>query len=279
MTILYIKNLIASQRVVASMMLALLMTVSAVGSATAQAVLQGYQTDQTLQKGMLVTLTKDDQSKVAPITDKTLDSLKGVVADSNDSPVTLSGEGQKAFVATTGNYEVLVSDQNGSIKKGDYISGSSLAGVGMKANDTQSVVLGRATANFEAGGDVLGKTTISSGKTVALGRVMVDIGVGSSPIQKPPLKDSVPNALEVLANDLAGKSVGAARVYLALTMLLITTAVAGTTLFSGVRSAVISVGRNPLSKGIIYKGLMQVGLLSFIIFITGLFGVYLLIKL
>ncbi len=273
-----IKKRLTSERFLASAVFTFLVIIGAAGSATAQSVLQSYRSDEKLQRGMLVTLNKDDQTKIEAVTDKNLAKLKGVVADSNDSPVTLGGQGN-IFVATTGIYEVLVSNENGKIKSGDYVSVSSLSGIGMKANDTQSVILGRATIDFDGGGDSVAKTEVSNGTTVSFGRITVDIGIGNNPLLKPPLKESVPNAIEEVANELAGKSVSAARVYLAITILLITAGVAGTTLFSGVRSTIIAVGRNPLSKGTIYKGLIQVVVISLIIFITGLFAVYLLVKL
>lgn len=263
----------------ASFTLALLILLSTSGTVLAQTVLQGYASDEKLQKGMLVTLKKDDQTKIEAVTDETLKDLKGVVAHANDSPVTISGEGQKIFVATSGSYEVLVSNENGPIAQGDYISGSSLAGIGMKATDTQEVVVGRAVQAFEGGGDSIGKSVTKDGETVSFGRIQVDIGIGKNPLQKVPDKDRVPDALQRVATTVADKPVSALRIYLALIVLAVTALVAGTTLFSGVRSTVISIGRNPLSKGMIFKGLFQVLLLSLIIFITGLFGVYLLVKL
>lgn len=260
-------------------LLVLLFCVGAAAPVVAQTVLQGYDSDEVLQKGMMVTLKKDDQTKVEAVTEATKEDLKGVVADANDSPVTLSGDGQKIFVATEGSYEVLVSNENGEIDQGDYIAISSLAGIGMKADETQSMVLGRAVEKFTGDGDSVGKSTTSGGGTVSFGRIQVDIGIGKNPYQKAPDKDTVPDALQKISSTVADKQVSALRIYLALAVLIITALVAGTTLFSGVRSTVISVGRNPLSKGIIYKGLFQVLLLSLIIFITGLFGVYLLIKL
>ncbi|MGI9027820.1 MAG: hypothetical protein ACR2FM_03185 [Candidatus Saccharimonadales bacterium] len=274
-----LKSLIFSQRLLASFALVLLIVMSAAGPILAQTVLQGYSSDEALQKGMLVALKKDDQSKIEAINDKNLQDLKGVVADANDSPVTISGDGQKIFVATEGSYEVLVSNENGSIEQGDYISGSSLAGIGMKANDKQENVAGRAIGKFEGAGDSIGKSTTKSGATVAFGRIQVDIGVTKNPLLKIPEKDKVPDGLQRIASTVAEKQVSTLRIYLAMMVLLISAFVAGTTLFSGVRSTVISVGRNPLSRGIIFKGLFQVLLLSLIIFITGLFGVYLLIKL
>lgn len=274
-----IKTLLDSPRIVAAVSLATLIFLSTAGPVLAQTVLQGYASDEMLQKGMLVTLKKDDQTKVQAVTDETIADLKGVVADANDSPVTLSGDGRKVFVASTGSYEVLVSNENGKIEQGDYITGSSLNGIAMKAGDIQSVVLGRAVGKFEGGGDSIGKSTAKSGDTVSFGRIQVDIGIGKNPLQKTPIKDKVPDALQKLTTTIAEKPVSTLRIYLALVVLVVTAMVAGTTLFSGVRSTVISIGRNPLSKGIIFRGLFQVLLLSLIIFITGLFGVYLLIKL
>ena len=263
----------------ASLVLATLIFLSTAGSVLAQTVLQGYSSDQMLQKGMLVTLAKDDPGKIEAVTDETLEDLKGVIVNANDSPVTISGEGQQIFVATSGNYEVLVSNENGPIKQGDYISGSSLAGIAMKAADTQSVVVGRAIGVFEGGGDSIGRSAAKDGSTVSFGRIQVDIGIGKNPIMKTPEKDKVPDALQSISTTVAQKPVSTLRIYLALIVLAVTALVAGTTMFSGVKSTVISIGRNPLSKGIIFKGLFQVLLLSLIIFITGLFGVYLLIKL
>lgn len=274
-----LKLFFSTPRVVASIVLFVLILLSTTGPTSAQTVLQGYASEEQLQRGMLVALKENDQTKVEAITEKTLDKLKGVVADANDSPVTLSGDGQKIFVATTGTYEVLVSNENGTIKPGDYISGSSLAGIAMKATDSQAVILGRASGGFEGGGDSIGKTQAKDGKTVAFGRIKVDIGVSKNPILKNQEKDKVPDGLQKFANSVAEKPVSSLRIYLAMLVLLVAASVAAITLFSGIRSTIISIGRNPLSKGIIIRGLIQVLLVSLIIFITGLFGVYLLIKL
>lgn len=259
-------------------MLALL-ALSMLGPITlAQSVLQGYKSDETLQRGMLVTLNKDDQGKVEAVTHKTLENVKGVVADQNDSPVTISSEEQNVFVASSGRYEMLVSNENGPIKPGDYLSGSSLDGIAMKATDRQSVAVGQAVGSFRGGGDSIGNSS-KDGRTIEFGRIQADIGIGTNPLQKQPAKDTALDTLQEVASTIAGRSVSPLRIYLAFILLLITAAVASAMLISGVRSAVISLGRNPLSKNIILKGMIQVLILSLVIFITGLFGVYLLIKL
>jgi hypothetical protein len=48
--------------------------------------------------------------------------------------------------------------------------------------------------------------------------------------------------------------------------------------YIGVRSGITAIGRNPLSKKDITKGLLQVILASMVVFIIGLFAVYLLLK-
>lgn len=270
---------IYSKRFALGTLLTLLLLLGLTNSSVAQTVLQGFKSDEKLQRGMLVALNDEDQSKIHAITNESISKLKGVVADANDSPVTLGNGEQQIFVATTGTYEVLVSNENGRIKQGDFLSGSSLAGIAMKADDSQSTIVGRAAQNFEGEGDSIGKSTLKDKRAVSFGRIKADLGVGDNPWKKALEKDKVPDALQEAARTVADKDVSAVRIYMSLFVFLVAAAIAGTTLFSGVRSTVISIGRNPLSKGIILRGLLQVLLLSLIIFLTGLFGVYLLIKL
>lgn len=244
----------------------------------AQAVLQGYKSDETLQRGMVVTVSKKDPQKVEAATEKTFKDAKGVVADQNDSPVRISSDEQNVFVATSGRYEMLVSNENGLIKPGDYLAGSSLDGIAMKAKDDQSTIVARSAGVFEGEGDSIGSSE-KDGRKIEFGRIQADIEIGKNPNQKPPAATTALNTLEEIASTIADKQVSPLRIYLALIVLLITASVTCVMLVSGVRSAVISLGRNPLSRNSIFKGMFQVLLLSLIIFITGLFGVYLLIKL
>jgi hypothetical protein len=49
-------------------------------------------------------------------------------------------------------------------------------------------------------------------------------------------------------------------------------------LYAGVRSSVISMGRNPLARKTIIRNLIQIVLIALIILVTGLIAVYLLLK-
>lgn len=278
-----IKRVLSFPRIIAFTALCLLVVLSLASPLEAQtAFTQGYGSDEVLQRGMIVRLKKDDTSKVVSLTFEDMQSMHGVVVDANDAPVTLSAEGQKAFVATGGKYEILVSDQGGEIKAGDYITISSLNGIGMKANKLESHVVGRALADFNGKDEVLGTTevtdTANNKRKVNFGRIEADISVSRNPNYGPP-ESSIPDALRKAAESIAGKKVNTSRVYMALTVFVVSAIVSASLMYGGVRSGIISIGRNPLSKKSIIRGMLQVVLFGLIVFILGLFGVYLLLKL
>lgn len=258
---------------------ALVMSLCIVGLLSAQTVNKGYQSDEPLQTGMLVMEKEDDPKRVIAVSLNTLDKLKGVVIQKNDSPVTLASKDDRVFIADTGEYPVLVSDENGQIGSGDYLSISSLAGVAMKASDTQSIVVGRATKEFKGNGDSIGSTVDNrTNKTINFGRIPVLISIKRNPNQKEGQNNSVPKALEKVSFSIAGKPVNTARIWMAFAVFLGSLLVTAVMLYSGARSSLISVGRNPLSRSVIIKGLGQVVILSLIVFISGMFAVYLLLR-
>lgn len=249
-------------------------------SLSAQTVNQGYKSDEPLQKGMLVATAADDASKVEKLTKDNIDRLKGVVVDKNDSPVTLADSGNNVFVATSGSYQVLVSTENGEIKKNDYIGISSLAGIGMKASDSLPVIIGRASIDFNGREDSIGSYEDPNTKQkINFGRIPVAVAIERNPLLKDEKGNSIPKLLQRVSVTVAGKQVNTARIWLATAVFLGTAFIVGVMLYSGARSSLISVGRNPLSKSVIVRGLLQIVVLSVIVFITGMFGVYLLLKL
>jgi len=269
------------QRLLALAALIFLVALSFLSPLEAQTVTQGYGSDEKLQKGMIIRLQKDDATKIEALAQEDMDKMHGVVVDANDAPVTLSSDGQKVFVANVGRYEVLVSDQNGSIAIGDYITVSAVKGIGMKAGDKEPVIVGRATATFDGKSDVLGSTEIKVGeqnKKVSIGRIQADLGVARNPL----LKAKEPNMPEILkkaTESIAGKEVSPAKAYTSVVIFIISSIISGSLMYSGIRSGIISIGRNPLSKKSIIRGMFQVIVTGLIIFLTGIFGVYLLLKL
>jgi len=252
--------------------------------ATTQSVTQGYAADPSVQKGMIVMLDDKNSSKVDALTSDKVEQMLGVAVAANDATVTLSDESNtgQVFVASFGRYDVLVSNQNGPIKAGDYITISALAGVGMKVDTTQPVVLGRAAAAFTGSGNVDGsaKLKASDGSTVpvSIGRIPVDISISHNPLQQSVAK-GVPGFLQKAAEQVAGKQVAASRIYLGMVVLMAATIVTIGVLYSGIRGGLISIGRNPLAKKSIFGGIARVVLSGLIIFIIGIFGVYLILRL
>lgn len=246
----------------------------------AQSITQGYKAESTLQRGMIVGTKEDDATIVEPVDVDQLSRMMGVVVDANDSPITISGEEEKVFVSTIGQYDVLVSDQNGEISSGDYITASSVAGIGMLASFNESEILGRAIDGFDGKNSVVSSGTISDniggGKKVNIGRIKVDIAVSKNPVAKSAAV--TPEWLGRLGQAIAGKSLSPARIYLGAGLFLVGAAISALILYSGIRSSIVSIGRNPLSKKSILRGMLQVIFTSLIVFIISVFGVYLLLK-
>ena len=239
--------------------------------AQADNVVEGFSSSEQLQPGEVVAIDKAASRtvKAAPANNASL--IYGVVVDPSDAPITLVGQNSQVFVATTGTYPVLVSTNNGSIKAGDYISMSNINGIAGKAQPGQGLVLGKAQSAFD------GKTgVISSNGGVNIGRIYISLGISKNPIVN--TDPTLPRVLSRVANSVADRSVPVIRVYTALVIFMIAMSSAIVILWSGVRSSLISLGRNPLSRHTIFSGMYKVLFTGIGVFIIGLAGVYLLLK-
>lgn len=249
----------------------------------AQKVTQGYQTDEALQKGMIVRLKPGDGSKVQAATRDDDADVLGVVVSSAEAGVSLSNTGvaEEVFVANTGQFDVLVSTQNGPINTGDYIAISSVAGVGMKAGNDQQYVLGKALDAFDGKATSEGTTVLKTStgdQQVSLGRIGIEISVAHNPKYQKNAPAGVPEALAKLADVVTDRPVTAFRIYAGVAVALLSVLVAGVILFAGVRTGMTAVGRNPLAKKTIFRNLIQVTLMALIVFVIGGIGVYLLLR-
>lgn len=247
---------------------------------------QSYASDKPLQVGTIVQLEgSGDKAKVSPSKFDKASQMYGVAVDPRSLPVTVSNSGLKneTFVAASGTYGALVSTQNGPIKTGDYVTISAVDGVAMLAQPEQKLVFGRAAANFDGKNNVVSTVTLkdSSGKDlnkVAIGSIPVVIDIRKNPNEKS-TKTNLPQFLQRLGEAIAEKPVGPLRIYLSIAITGICIIAAIVILYSGIRSSIISIGRNPLSKKSIFRALLEIILTSLIVLIVGLFAVYLLLKL
>lgn len=249
----------------------------------AQELTQGYRSDEVLARGAIVAVSQQDQAKVETINGDQMDRMFGVVVRSNDSALSLAEEDQGVFVATKGRFEILVTDINGEIKNGDVITLSPFTGIGMKADGRQKLAIATALQDFDVNNQdqVISQSDVKDdvGQThkASIGRIIADVEVKANPLAES--NQAVPAFLASISSTIAQKPVSASRIYAGLVVLMLTSAVSASLLYSVVKSAVISIGRNPLAKKYVLRGVIQVIFISFIIFIAGLFAVYLILKL
>lgn len=254
------------------------MAVPAFADSATQAVAQGYSSDNPLQPGMIVRLDSKDSQKVVPLDLNSIDKMLGVVVSASQATVTLgsSNASNQVFVTNYGRHNVLVSNQNGPIKVGDYITVSNLAGVGMKADGNEGLVLGQAAGAFNGTTGVVGSSSLTSSNgqktSVNLGTVPVDISISSNPLAVGP--KGLPTFLKKITRFATNKSVSALRVYLSMFIVLVGIILTITIIYSGVRSGIISLGRNPLAKKTISGSLVRVVLFGIIIFAISLGAAY-----
>ncbi len=276
-----LKEKLSLKRILSAVGLLSLIVLARFGSVSAQTITQGYGSETSIQRATIVSLVLDDAKKVEPTSFDNDERMHGVVVGANDAPFTLSTEEEKTFVATKGRFETFVSNENGVIQSGDFITISRVAGIGMKASDRETYIIGKAISTFDGETAVLSTTDIDDNgqpKKVAIGRIQVDIGVSGNPLLRP-TQANLPGFLQRVAETIAQKSpINPLRIYISLFILITSAVVSGILLYSGIKSSLISIGRNPLSKKSISKSLMQVIITSIIILLLGIFGVYLLLR-
>jgi hypothetical protein len=152
----------------------------------------------------------------------------------------------------------------------------------MKADAGQNVILGKALTSFDGSKGVSGTADLATSggtKQVSIGLVQIDISISHNPLAVSVSGPPVPSFLRKSGENIAGKPVSTVRLYVSLAILLITLFMTASLLYGGVRSSMISIGRNPLAKKSILRGLVQVVVLGLIVFVIGLVAIYLLLKL
>ncbi len=238
---------------------------------------QGYTSDKQLAIGSIVSIENNYQDKVIPSAPSNADNMLGVVVNNNNSVLSLTnGKDNQVQVATSGTIQVLVSDVNGDIKKGDHIAASPILGVGMKATSNSRVV-GIAQQGLDANNskDETYIDKAGNKQTVKIGQISVLVNVVY--FFKEPDKTIVPAAIQNLANSLAGRTVSTLPIIISAAIFVVTIVVVASITFSMIRSSIISVGRNPMSQSAIYRDLIQLSVLILAILSVGVISIYLVL--
>lgn len=236
---------------------------------------QSYLTESGLTEGSIVSLKKNATDEVEPATIQNAGNIFGVVVNADSSLISISAkEGAQVQVANDGTMSVLVSNINGDIKRGDPITASPIAGIGMKATDNIRIV-GIAQGDMTPQKEQEIKNPDGGTEKVVLGEVPVLINVAY--FFKEPEKTIVPGAIQSIANGLAGKKVDTLPILISAGIFFVMLVVISSIIYSMIRSSIISVGRNPMSQSAIYRDLVQMSVLVLAILTVSVISIYLVL--
>ncbi len=242
---------------------------------SSSAIAQGFQADTTkgdVVAGTLVSLKSGSSRSVELATMASAGYLVGVV-DKNPL-VTISDDDQEAQVVLSGTTSVLVSDINGPIRAGDKITVSPVAGVGMLAT-ADSQIVGTAQADFKSNTTEQVSDKIGEKHTIHIGRVPIQVGIA---YYQAPGSNFLPPFIQSVANSVAGRQVSLIRILFCSVLMLLSFISVAVLVYTSVRAAITSLGRNPLAARAIRKGLYQVGFVAIAIVGGTLFASYLILS-
>lgn len=241
--------------------------------AVANSISRTYKTnDKELTIGMAVSLGSTNQTEVVRSKPENSKSFLGIVSKGSDNLITLSSPLQDVIVTTNGPVSALVSDLNGSVKKGDILAVSPLEGVLMRASDLvdtqQYPAVGLALSEPKKVSEASVKDASGADKQVAIATAHIELD--SSLSGKTDYNGTAKRStLVVFARSMTGKwvsewqALGAFAVFITV---LLTVAVI---VYGTVRSAIMALGRNPLSRKVIAWQIFRVLGLALGLFIFG----------
>ena len=262
--------------VVAAGLLSLMLSLVTIGYVSAAALIsQSYSTTDDLAIDTIVSLKNNSSDEVVGANHTNSDNLLGVVVSANSSSLSLTNNlSNQVQVATSGTLRVFVSDINGIISRGDYITASPITGVGMKATDNARII-GVAQGSVEGGSKQIIKDGSGKDQSVMVGEVPILVNVSS--YFKQPAKTLIPSAVQNIANAFAGRSVSALPILISAGIFVITLLVVVIIIYAMIRNAIISVGRNPLSQSAVYRNVIQMSGLVLAILAAAFTAIYLVL--
>ncbi len=238
---------------------------------------RSYLSDERIPIGSIVSIEEDTSDRVEPANVRNVDNILGVVVNEDSSLIRLSGsQDNRVQVATDGALDVLVSDINGDISRGDHITASPIDGIGMKATSNIKVV-GIAQGNLNQDSGRTETYTDADGEEheFLLGEVPVKVNVAY--YFKEPDRTIVPATIQNVANAIAGRPVEPLPIIISGVIFVVTMIAVGSIIFSMIRNSIISVGRNPMSQSAVYRNVMQLTALVLGILTVSIASIYMIL--
>lgn len=241
------------------------------------AISKGYSSDDAgLQPGMAVKLShggNPESPKVERASKEQTDKLIGVVTTIDQSTLSIGSEGQQIYVETSGEVEAYVSDVNGRVNQGDFLTLSSLNGILAKHNDSSGIVFGLALEDFPSEPSEMHTIDTKEGsKTVGISKIKINLDQKN--VQG---GQSSQSALARYGEAVVGKQVSELRVAVALLIFIIVFIAEGAILYGAMSSAITSIGRNPMARMYIKHELIKVIVVAMCVLLFGLGSIYLVL--
>lgn len=241
-----------------------------------------YRSNGSLTPGMLVSTTVSDQATVEATSTANATRVVGVVVERGKTSIDIGEQAAgEVAVAHDGEVMLLVHDLAGPIAVGDSLSVSPLTGVAMRAT-TEAQIVGVALEPFDSSprpGTTTTQINRQGGDTkeVRLGKIRVAFEVGANPENQ--LRVNLPRFLQGVGDTIGGRAVSPSRVIGAMLIMFISLVISAVLIYGSVRSALISIGRNPLSHHSIYQGMFRVILFTLLVIAAGVVTMYLALRL
>ena len=198
----------------------------------------------------------------------------GIVTTKDANSLTLSDEDSTVFVTISGEITALAADINGSIKKADFLTLSSLNGLVMKADGGETNIIGTALEDFSSSDAKTQLITDESGHRR-------NVNINALRIEVTPINDVSEQAatsqkpfLALFGQSITGKPVSQWQVISALLIFFVVLVVVGAVIYGAIHSTIEALGRNPLAHKVVYRQLLQVLIVVFIILVFGGIAVY-----
>ena len=119
--------------------------------------------------------------------------------------------------------------------------------------------------------------TDSTGKQKTLRLAQIPVLVNVAYYYRQPEKTIIPQAVQNVANTVAGKQVSSVPILMSIGIFLITLVVVVSIIYSMIHSSIISVGRNPLSQSAIYRDILQMSALVVGILAVSVVSIYMVL--
>lgn len=224
--------------------------------------------DNDVRDGQIVTLVDGKYQLSSEEYDK---NMYGVVDLSPDVVLDVTGDANSVPMVVNGQAYVLVNNSKGPIAVGDWVTSSSVKGMGMKADRNEGMVLGQALEAYDGGAEG--------------GLILVAVNIQSAPerLETNSLLATLNKAaldFLSLSNEVAReRTYELLRYILAAIVIVISITFSYLTFGKVARSGVEAVGRNPLARTTIMLGVGLNIIIAGLIILAGVVVAYLIVRL